>query len=337
MGMPRVRCYKGQFQEAITMPTPLSIWEDSKDTLGFVKALPSLSFNILFKPVAFFKELTLSGPIDIKKRLSRGVFFAFIFGYLKLFVDLSFLSGDVQNYPLFFLRPVINFVMTLALVTTAIKLILGFDKLLVPAFLVVCYRSVAEIFYFIPFLGPLLAGVWGIALLAVGVKEAYYTSMVKSVLAAVLMPFIMLLFIFLSLGPVANRIVVALYPEAQRQVVKLNDMNAYLYVSSIATGAKAYKKDLGFYPSHLGALKKYLGGAVTEDVTDPNNATGYIYEYTRVSEEHFTLLARPFKNLYSGRFVFYTDETGVVRLNTPQGESIRSIKDMEGLVMGGVK
>jgi len=317
------------------MPTPLNIWEESKDTLDFVKALPRLSFNILFKPVVFFKELILSGSVDTKKRLWRGALFAFLFGYLKLFIDLSFLSGVVPNSPLFFLRPIINFLVTLALVTTSVKLILGFDKLLVPVFLVVCYRSVAEIFYCIPVFGTVFAGVWGIALLAVGIKEVYYISMVKALLAAAIMPFIMLLFVFLSLGPAANRVVVALYPEAQKQVVKLNDMNAYLYVSSIAVGAKSYKADLGFYPPNLGALKKYLGSAISEDVTNPDNATGYVYEYTRGDNNHFTLLARPLKELYSGRYVFYTDETGVVRLNTPTGEVIRSFKDMESLVMAG--
>ncbi len=315
-------------------PTPLYIWEESNDVRGFAKALPRLSFNILFKPVVFFKELTLSGTVDIKKRLLRGALFAFIFGYLKLFIDLSFLSGVVPS-PLFFLRPVINFLMTLALVITSVKLILGFDKLLLPVFLVVCYRSVAEIFYCIPLFGPVFAGVWGIALLVVGIKEVYYSSMVRAVLAAAIMPFIMLLFIFLSLGPAANRLVITLYPEAQKQVVKLNDMNAYLYVSSIAAGAQAYKKDLGFYPSHLGALKKYLGSAVSEDVTNPDNATGYVYEYTRGDDDHFTLFARPFKQLYSGRYVFYTDETGLVRLNTSKGEVIRSLKDMEGLIHKG--
>jgi hypothetical protein len=317
------------------MPTSLYIWEESKDTLGFVKALPRLSFNILFKPVVFFKELTLSGTVDIKKRLWRAALFAFIFGYLKLFIDLSFLSGGVANFPLFFIRPVISFLVTLILVTTSVKLILGFDKLLVPVFLVVCYRSAAEIFYCIPVFGPVFAGVWGIALLAVGIKEIYYSSMVRAVLAAVLMPLIMLLFIFLSLGPAANRVVLALYPEAQKQVVKLNDLNAYIYVSSIAAGAQAYRKDLGFYPSHLGALKKYLGSAISEDVTNPDNATGYVYEYTLANDDHFTLLARPLKELYSGRFVFYTDETGLVRLNAREGEAIRSLKDMEGLIMAG--
>ncbi len=316
------------------MPTPLYIWEESNDIRGFVKALPRLSFNILFKPVVFFKELTLSGSGDIKKRLLSAALFAFLFGHLKLFIDLSFLSGVVPS-PLFFLRPVINFLVTLALVTTSVKLILGFDKLLLPVFLVVCYKSVAEIFYCIPVFGAVFSSVWGIALLAVGIKEVYYTSMVRAVLAAVLMPFIMLLFVFLSLGPAANRVVVTLYPEAQKQVVKLNDINAYLYVSSIAVGAQAYKKDLGFYPSHLGALKKYLGSAISGDVTNPDNATGYVYEYTRGDDDHFALFARPLKELYSGRFVFYTDETGLVRLNTSKGEVIRSLKDMERIVMAG--
>jgi len=317
------------------MPTPLYIWEESSDTLSFMKALPRLAFNILFKPVVFFKELTLSGTVDTKKRLYRAALFAFVFGYLKLFIDISFLSGNVPDSALFLLRPVISFVVTLALVTTSIKLILGFDKLLLPVFLVVCYRSVAEIFYCIPVFGPVFAGVWGAALLAVGVKEVYYSPIAKAVLASAIMPFIMLLFVFLSFGPAANRIVAAMYPEAQKQIVKLNDVNAYLYVSSITVGAQAYKKDLGFYPSHLGALKKYLGSAVSEDVTNPDNATGYVYDYTRADDGHFTLFARPFKESYSGRFVFYADETGLVRLNTSKGVVIRSLKDMERLVMGG--
>ncbi len=319
---------------------PIQAWEEDKSFFDSFKAMLRLCGALLFKPVEVFSRLKVTPEAGLQKRFTQAILFAFVFGYLKLVFDVVYLSWFHQlggalspvtifSSPLFLLRPVISFVVTASLIAFSVKLILGFQKPLWPILLIVAYKSAAEIFYFIPVVGVLLAGVWSVALLAVGIKEFYSVSMVRSILATIIMPLVILLFIFLSLGPSLNKAIMALYPEAKKQIVVLNDTNAYFSVKALSEAAQAYKQDLGFYPVHLGGLKKYLSGSVVDDAANPDNLSGYIYDYTKIDDNHFILLARPNADSYSGRFVFYADETAMVRLNDRQGPVVKDIKALQ--------
>ena len=325
------------------------IWEEAKGFFGFLKALLSTCSHILFRPVDFFKQLALDKGGNLKKRLIYAFLFAIILGYIRLAFDTanlywlkylpkdvlpasiqwqtSLLSVSLLKSPFFLLRPLIVFVLTFILVMISVKLILGFDKAWVLAFLVVCYKSAADIFYCIPMVGGIFAAIWSLALIIIGVREVYCVNTLRSVLCAVLMPLIIFLFIILSLGPSMNRFVLKLYPEIETQASKLNDVYAYQNTASIISAAQAYKKELGFYPANLGLLKKYLDNSVAGDIADSRHAGGYTYGYNRLDDEHFIFEVR-------GKFSFYADESGKILLNGRDGRWIQDSKELDRLMDG---
>jgi hypothetical protein len=329
-------------------------YSSQESFFGFLKALLPTCGRILFKPLDFFKEISELKPANLKQQLRAALAFAIVMGYLRLLLDTvniywfkvfsrglfsSFLpqafgsSQEILASPLFLLRPVIVFVVTLALVSTGIKLVLGFDKVLVPAFLVVCYKSAADIFYLIPLVGGIFALVWSIALIIVGIRQVYSINLLRSSLAAILMPFLMLSFVLLSMGPAFNRVLGSFYPEIRPQLATFNDLSAYMNMQALVSAAESYKKDLGFYPAHMGVLDKYLPAALIKDVTAQDKSGGYVYEYARPDDKHFILVSRPLEKMSSGRFVFYADEKGLIRLNGIQGAVVSDVSQMEQLLL----
>jgi hypothetical protein len=247
----------------------------------------------------------------------------------ELRAQMSFITFSALHSPFFVLRPILILGLTMVFVAAGIKLILGFDKSLFPVFFVVCYKSAADIFYALPVVGGLFASVWALALILIGVRELYGVSVWRAVTSAVVLPFLLIFFLALSVGPSLNQALVKFYPELRSQLIKLNDMTAYMYMLSIVNAARTYKQELGFYPVNLDVLKKYLSGSVTEDVSDPGNASGYTYAYVKQDEDHFIVRASPVRMNASGRFVFYGDETGQVRLGGPLGPVLKNAQDME--------
>jgi hypothetical protein len=332
---------------------PLAAWDEAVTLVASLRAFLPLCGLILFNPVVFFRQAAASAASDTalpQQRLGRALLFALVLGYCKLFFDslnllwLKYFLKDVplspfsfSASPLFLLRPVLILAVTLALVACGIKLILGWDKALVPALFVVCYRSAADLFYALPVVGGVLAFAWSLALLVTGLREAYRVGIFRSLAAGVLMPIFMLLFIFLSLGPVFNRAIFSLYPEMRAQVSRINDVTAYATTSALVSAADTYKKDLGFYPAHLGVLRKYVDGIVLDDALDPKHPSGYIYQYARADDRHFSLEARPAALKTTGSFVFFADETGLIHFDGPAGPVIKDAKEVEQLVLNETK
>ncbi len=333
---------------------PLIIWENSITLSQFVRAFFSMCSLILFKPADFFRQLIQTKGIDLKRRVARAILFALVLGYLKLLFDVlnlywlksfpkevfgisfsfqaNLFSTAVFGSPFFFLRPVLIFMLTLALVVAGVKLVLGFDKVLLPALLVVCYKSVADVFYCIPIIGGFFAAIWSLALIIIGIRHAYAVDALRALFSAVVMPFMILFFVILSMGTSLNKAILALYPETSHQIAQLNDLTAYAQTAALVSAVREYKKELGFYPANLGLVKKYLTRGLSEDVTRGSDADGYVYEYSLADQGHFSLTARPSKVNETGRFIFYADETQEVRLNNKDGLIIRNIKEMEVLL-----
>lgn len=331
----------------------IEAWEGSQSFPGFLKSLLIVCNNLLFRPVDFFKRLGLRGNVDLRRRLVRAVIFALILGYIKLFFDIaniywikylskdvfppalefqsSFLSKIFLSAPLFLFRPVITLVLTLGLVGMGVKLALGFDKPWVPALLVVCYKSAADIFYCIPIVGGIFAAVWSLALIVLGIREMYGINFLRSFVSSIIMPLLVLFFFVLSIGPSLNKFLFNLYPEAHTQLARLNDMTAYLYTQEIVSAAQKYKQELGFYPVGLGPLKKYLSSDIDENLTRSDQASGYAYQYRRPDDDHFVLEVKPLNMNFSGRFVFYADESGKVHRDNRGGALIEDAKAMEAL------
>lgn len=327
-------------------------WDGALSLGEALRSFLPLCGAILFKPVVFFTQLASASPSDAKKRLRSAVIFALILSYIKLALDLlnlfwfrffakeilpmpealevSLISGGLWTSPFFLLRPLVVLGITLVFVMAGVKLVLGFDKPLIPALWVVCFRSASDLFYCIPFVGSIVAVSWGAALLVVGLRQVYKIGTLRSALAGILLPSVILLSVLLAMGPALNRAILSLYPEMKSQVVKINDVTAYAYTSAISSAAQAYKKDLGFFPAHLGVLSKYLSSSVVDDALKETHPGGYTYRYERVDDQHFLLEARPVEMGLSGRLVFYSDETGLVRLDGPQGIAIKNTQELEG-------
>jgi hypothetical protein len=333
----------------------LFAWEESKGLFGFLKSLLALCGAILFQPVDFFRKIANTRDIVLKKRVTRAFIFVLILSYLKLFLDVanyywikyipkemlpgiaqvqaSITPTDFLCSPFFLLRPILNFAVVLIPVFIGVKLLLGFDKPVLPAFLVLCYKSAADIFYVIPLFGSVFAAVFSLVLIVIGIKEAYCVGVLRSIFTAIVMPIVLLFSVALSLGPFLGRAVGVLYPETQVQMGKLNDLTAYMYTGAIVSAARKYKKDLGFYPVNLDVLKKYLSLEVASDVTRRRHVSGYFYSYDQIDEDHFIIEAHPIQMNYSGSRIFYSDQTGNIREGGADGPLIQDIKALESLLL----
>jgi len=332
----------------------LSAWEGARRLQDAVKALFAVCGAVLFQPVFFFQSV-LRSQTDTRRRIVRACAFALALGYLKLLCDglnilglkqvassgimmdglssqIAALESAFFSSPVILARPVVTLAATLALVAAGVKLILGVDRILVPAVLVVCYKSAADLFNVIPFLGGVLASAWSLALLVMGIREMYGVGVGRSVLAGVMTPLLVLLFFALSLGPSLNRAIVTFFPETQAQMMKFNDVTAYGYTSAVARAAKDYKDDLGFYPANLDVLKKYLAAPVVDNLGSSENASGYRFSYSKSDEEHFVVKAAPLSPGVTGSLVFYADDSGKVRLGGKDGRVLVDLQSLEEVV-----
>lgn len=335
---------------SLMRPETLSRWEEARGFGVSLKAGVALCGTVLLKPIVFFDTLA-STAADPRRRLARAIVFALALGYLKLLFELFYLNrlglvsptvlppdarvplsavlSSSAASPYVFLRPLVSFLVTLAVVCAGIKFILGLGRVLFPALLVVCYKSAADIFYAVPFVGGIFASVWGLSLIMIGVRALYRVDLFRAIMAAVLMPTVMLLSLALFLGTSFNKMVVRLYPETQPQVMRFNDMSAFLYTSSIASAARQYKNELGFFPARLELLKKYLSSSVADELERSDEANGYRYRYERLDEERFFVEATPVSRGVTGRFVLFADQTGQVRLDDAQGRVIKDVMDID--------
>jgi len=329
----------------------LSSWEAARRPSETAAAALRVCGAVLFQPTLFFQAL-LTNRTNTRKRLIHAAAFALIWSYIKLLCDglnilwlkqlvaaglplgpLSVQIGALEtsffSNPLILARPLLTLGATFLLVVAGVKLIFGVDKGVVPAALVVCYKSAAEIYNIIPFLGGLLASAWSLALLVIGVRELYRAGVGRAVLAGVAMPVLVLFFLALSLGPAVNPVILALYPETQPQVMKFNDVTAYGYTAAIVKAAQEYREDLGFYPVNLSALKKYLAAGVADDLRVSDDASGYRFQYAKSDEGHFAVTAQPLERDVTGSLMFYADESGKVRLGGKDGRVLTDMQSLE--------
>jgi len=323
----------------------LSFWEAARRPWETVVGAWRVCGAVLFQAV-------LKSQTDTRKGLVYACIFALILGYVKLLCDglnvlwlkqmataglpMGNLSSQVAalqtlffSNPVILARPLVTLAATFLLVAAGVKLILGVGQRLAPAVLVVCYKSAADVFSLVPFLGGLLASAWSLALLVIGVRELYRVGVGRAVLAGAVMPVLVLFFFALSLGPAANRLIVTLYPETQPQVIRFNDVTAYGYTSAVVRAAEEYQNDLGFYPVHLDALKKYLAAPLADDLRLSDEASGYRFTYTKSADEHFVVMARPLESGVTGSLVFYADDSGSVRLGGQDGRVLEDMQSVE--------
>jgi len=334
----------------------LRAWEAARRPLETATAAFRVVGSVLFQPIPFFQAVSHNKK-NIRRQLACAFLFAVICGYVKLLCDglnviwLKSLTassvpiGDLATQAtaleaaffsssFIFLRPLVTLAATLFLVCASVKLVLGVDKPLVPAALIVCYKSAADVCALIPFLGGLLASVGSAVLLVIGVRELYRLGAGRAVLAGAVMPVFVLFFLALSLGPSINRAIVALYPETQSQVMRFNDVTAHSYTAAIVKAAEEYGTELGFYPVNLNTLKKYLSSPAAEELRASDEAAGYRFSYNASGDGGFVVTAEPQKLGVTGSLVFYGDESGVVRLNDKDGRILKDVHSVEAVASG---
>lgn len=327
----------------------ISAWESSRGFKDSAIALVKVLAGILFRPAEVLKGATHSSGLDLKTRFIRAFVFASILGYIKLIFEViysywnqaSFSLGQPVYFslqslfsPFFIFRPIVILFFSFILIAAGVKLILGFDKFLAPVFLIACYKSAADIFFLLPMFGGFLALFWSAGIIAIGIREFYRISFWRSALASVVAPLLLFLFLLLSLGPNLLNLVALFYPETSAQMAKVNEISAYLYTSEIVSATETYKKDLGFYPTYLGALDKYLPDTLIEEITSPDSVLGFEYIYNCPDKDHFTLEVKSKRDDYGPTVSFYADQSGKVRLGGPEGREVESLKQFESLVLG---
>jgi hypothetical protein len=329
-------------------------WEEARGPWSGLKAFLPTCGLVLFKPFDFFRRLKAAAGRPQARHLRFALVFALAMGYLRFFSDalqvfwlqalpkdafpllavrpVFSLSSMVLGSPVFLLRPVLVLAVMMGIVVLGVKFVLGFDKLLLPALLVVCYKSAADILYLVPFVGGTLAVLWSVVLLVAGLREMYSIGLLRSAIAGVLVPLMILFSVLLAVGPALNGVLLTFYPEAQPQWMAFNDLNAFVSMKTILASTEKYREDLGFYPAHLGVLEKYLGAGSMEEVARSGRSAGYGFGYARTDDEHFVLTAKPLEEGWSGRFKFFADQSGQIRLEGADGPPVSQIADMQRLM-----
>ena len=322
-------------------------WEEARGFWGLLKALPATCRLVLFRPLDFFERLKSADEATLRKRLLGAVAFALVMGYIKLLLDAVqliwlgpapygvFPAGAVSF--LFLLRPVLILVVTLGVVFAGVAMVLGVNRMLLPALLVVCYRSAADIFYLIPFAGGIFAMAWSLVVIAVGLRQMYAVGTGRAVLAGIAIPLLVLLLIVVAAGPALTGFIFSFYPEVLPQWMAFNDLNAYLSTLAVLSAIETYHKDFGFYPARLAALDKYLESGLVRDAARAGQVSGYVYDYALADDRSFRLRARPQAMGQTGHFMFYADESGRVRLNGAEGPEVKGMAEMELLVQAAME
>lgn len=182
-------------------PQKTAPWEERED-LGFFKAIFLTIKEVLFSPTKFFSEMKTTGGIS--EPLLYAVIVGTVCGWMGLllwqipFQGLSFLiSPDKEGAiislgvmigisiftPLFI---VIGLFITAGILHLCLVLVGGNKKGFEATFRVTAYSASANVGVIIPLCGGIIAGVWGLVIEIIGLREAHQTTTLKAILAVFL-------------------------------------------------------------------------------------------------------------------------------------------------------
>jgi hypothetical protein len=187
-------------------------WEDMGN-LGFVEAIKQTFVGSLFHPVEFFQKLPAEGgyPEPVKYGIllsSLGFVFAILWELItkaeamrQVGVSSIIFLGLILLAPIF---AAIGLFLGAAITHGCLFILGGVSKPYEATFRVEAYAQGPQVFNVIPFIGGLVALIWQIVLIVIGLREVHETSTGKAV-AAVLLPCVVccvlgLAFLFLVVG-----------------------------------------------------------------------------------------------------------------------------------------
>ena len=75
------------------------------------------------------------------------------------------------------------------------------------------------------------------------------------------------------------------------------------------------------YPESIVDLEKTLPPLIETESLDPKQL-GYQFAYDRLSDDRFSIVAKPKLKFLTGHHTFFIDETGIIRINGAAGDPI---------------
>lgn len=193
----------------VTTDKSFSPWESSFKERPFSSFISTIR-NVLFSPVLFFKSMRISSRffpvllfaicvhvVGALAFFAHQVLFSHIgpafFGvFLKSLKLEDAISGLMLPLVFFFvviLAPVVAFIsiaFSTALYHFMLWILRGAKNGIEATLHAVCYAHGAQIALIIPFVGGIIAGIWQVVLIIIGLKELHEISYGKSILAVVL-------------------------------------------------------------------------------------------------------------------------------------------------------
>lgn len=279
-------------------------WQKRKE-LGAVKALLQTIKEVLLAPAKFFEHL------DTKRPYFETVFFAIpvVLAVMAISLTLSVPFSKemtVAQYPL-------TLIILLVAGTISIPLMLfigaAFMHLVVllfggkggykGTFDILAYSSATSIFSFIPFIGPLVSGIWGIIVIVNGYKQVHKLGTVKAFFAY---------FAPLLVAIPALLAAIAI-PNLLRARLLANESATQASLKMIAAAAENYAADNeGRYPSDEYDLK-YATPSYIDNIYNNITVNGYIYS-SDMGSAGYKVTATPSECGVTGSRIFTIETKG---------------------------
>lgn len=113
-------------------------------------------------------------------------------------------------------------------------------------------------------------------------------------------------------------------PNLLRARHNANESAAIGAMHSLISAVESYRsaQTPPAYPAALTDLSDADPQYVPDSLTDGDNQ-GYTFEFAQVSDDQYTLTATPTTDGVTGTRVFFTDETGVIRLDDADGDPVQ--------------
>ena len=206
----------------ISSETPPDFPWPPRENIPFLDAVAMTWKESVFQPASFFRRM----PREISFGAALGYYMmmGIIGAGLSLFWRMLFGASFVERlYPdAASENPFFDFLFSPIILMFALYFVAGIMHLFLMMFRgskhgfgttlrVCCLSEGPQLFHLVPFLGPLIAGIWTVVLYVVGLREAHETTTGKA-LASVLVP------MFLLLSALALFIVIAMILGAAAQL-----------------------------------------------------------------------------------------------------------------------
>lgn len=280
-------------------------WQE-RQNLGFFKAIWQTIRYVLFKPGEFFDNL------EIKDSIKEPYIFYFIMTLvplsitlaIKILFDNKFVQKDVNVLSFVFGGVVILLVVLIvifihsAILHLSVMLLRGKGGFK-GTFNVLAYNAASGIFSVIPFIGPLISGIWSIVVGVKGFKRVHNFSTIKAVIAY--FGVFAIVFIIALLAAIA-------IPNLLRARLNANEAVTKATIKTISQAIESYSTVKGQLPLSEYDLKRdnYLS-----EYYDKMTHNGYAYSLN-FTKDDYEIIATPETCGATGTKVFTTNKDGSI-------------------------